>query len=284
MIIVTGANGQLGRGVVEQLLTRVPADRIGVSVRDPGKASALAQRGVRVRRGDFAEPATLTAAFEGATQVLVVSVDELGEVAVARHAAAIEAARAAGARRILYTSHMGARPDSPFAPAADHAATEGLLRDSGVPFTSLHHGFYSDTARRLVSQALRTGTLTAPPDGPVNWTAPADLAEAAAVVLTQEGAFDGPTPPLAAPEAVDLAEVAAIASEVHGREIPRVTVTEDEYRDGLVAHGTPEQYAEMFLGMFRAARRGDFATDDPSLQRLIGHPPTTIRDVVKSAD
>src|ERR1700710_2184154 len=100
MIIVTGANGQLGRGVVEQLLARIPADQIGLSVRDPERASAMAQRGVRVRRGDFAEPATLTAAFQGATQVLIVSVDELGEVALARHAAAIEAARAAGARRI----------------------------------------------------------------------------------------------------------------------------------------------------------------------------------------
>lgn len=284
MIVVTGANGQLGRGVVEQLLARIPADQIALSVRDPAKASAMAQRGVRVRRGDFAEPATLTEAFEGATQVLIVSVNELGEVAVARHAAAIEAARAAGARRILYTSHMGARPDSPFAPAPDHAATEALLRDSGVPFTSLRNGFYGNTARMLVGQALRTGTLTAPQDGPVSWTAAADLAEAAAVVLTREGELDGPTPPLAAPEAVDLTDLAAIASEVHGREVSRVTVTEDEYRDSLVAQGTPERFAEMFLGMFRSSRRGDFATDDPTLQRLIEHPPTPIRDVLTSED
>ena len=284
MIIVTGANGQLGRGVVEQLLARIPADQIGLSVRDPDKASAMAQRGVRVRRGDFADPATLTEAFEGATQVLIVSVDELGEVAVARHAAAIEAARAAGARRIVYTSHMGARPDSPFAPASDHAATETLLRDSGAAFTSLRNGFYVNTASMLVGQALQTGTLTAPQDGPVNWTAPADLAEAAAVVLTQEGELDGPTPPLAAPEAVDLTALAAIASEVHGREISRITVAEDEYRDGLVARGTPERFAEMFLGMFRASRRGDFTAGDPTLQRLIGRPPTAIRDVLTSED
>ena len=284
MIIVTGANGQLGRGVVKQLLARIPADQIGLSVRDPEQASAIGQRGVRVRRGDFAKPATLTEAFEGATQVLIVSVDELGEGAVARHAAAIEAARAAGARRILYTSHTGARPDSPFAPALDHAATEALLRDSGVPFTSLRNGFYADTARMLVGQAVQTGTLTAPQDGPVSWTAPADLAEAAAVLLTKEGELDGPTPPLAAPEPLDLTRLAAIASEVHGREISRVTVAEDEYRDSLVAHGTPERYAEMFLGMFRASRRGDFSTEDPTLRRLIGHPPTAIRDVLTSDD
>lgn len=284
MIIVTGATGQLGRDVVEQLLARVPADRIGLSVRDPQKASALAERGVRVRRGDFAEPATLTEAFEGATQVLIVSVDELGEVAVARHAAAIDAARAAGAQRILYTSHLGARPNSPFAPGRDHAATEALLRDSGVPSTSLRNGFYVNTATMLVDQALRTGALTAPEDGPVSWTAPADLAEAAAIVLTRDPELDGPSLPLAVPQAVDLTELAAIASEVHGREITRVTVTDDDYREGLVAHGTPERYAEMFLGMFRAGRRGDFATEDTTLQRLIGHPPTSVREMLARVD
>lgn len=283
MIIVTGATGQLGRGIVEQLLARVPPDQVGVSVRDPGKASAFAARGVRVRRGDFADPATLNDAFKGASQVLIISVDELGDVAVARHAAAIDAARAAGAQRILYTSHMGAAPDSPFAAAPDHAATEALLRDSGVPFTSLRNGFYANTASMLVGQALQAGTLTAPEDGPVSWTAPGDLAEAAAIALSQEGALDGITPPLARAEAVDLTALAAIASEVHGREITRVTVSEDEYRNTLIAHGTPERFAEMFLGMFRASRRGDFASTDPTLQRLIGHPPTAIRDVLTSA-
>jgi NAD(P)H dehydrogenase (quinone) len=280
MIIVTGAGGQLGRSTVEHLLSRLPADQVGVSVREPGKAADLARRGVRVRRGDFDEPATLVEAFEGATQVLIVSVDDLGEAAVARHATAIEAARRAGARRILYTSHLGARAGSPFAAAPDHAATEALLRSSGVPFTALRNGFYADTAVMLVAQALRTGTLVAPEDGPVNWTAPADLAEAAAVVLTQDGRWEGPTPPLAGGERTNLTALARIASEVHGREITRVTVSEDEYRTTLVEHGTPERYADLFLGMFRASRHGDFATDDPTLERLLGHPPTTIRDLL----
>jgi NAD(P)H dehydrogenase (quinone) len=280
MIIVTGGSGQLGRGIVEHLLTRLPADQVGVSVRDPGKAGDLARRGVRVRHGDFDDPATLVDAFAGAAQVLLVSVDELGEAAVARHAAAIDAARRAGAQRILYTSHLGARADSPFAAAPDHAATEALLRDSGVPFTALRNGFYADTAVMLVTRALRTGTLVAPEDGPVCWTAPADLAEAAAVLLTQDGRWDGPTPLLASGERIDLTALARLASEVHGREITRVTVTEDEYRTAMVEHGTPERLADLFLGMFRASRRGDFATHDTTLERLLGHPATAIRDLL----
>ena len=110
--------------------------------------------------------------------------------------------------------------------------------------------------------------------------APADLAELAAIALSQAAGLDGITPPLASTEAVDLTALAAIASEVHGREITRVTVSEDEYRDTLIAQGTPERFAEMFLGMFQASRRGDFASTDPTLERLIGHPPIAIRDVL----
>ncbi len=284
MIIITGANGALGRAVVENVLLRVGADQIGVSVRDPAQAEALAQRGVRVRRGDFTEPTTLPHAFEGASQVLLVSVNALGPEAVAQHGVAIAAARTAGAQRILYTSHIGARPDSPVAFAPDHAATEELLRDSGLPFTSLRNGFYANTAKMLLQQALATGTLVSPEDGPVNWTAPADLAEAAAVILTQDGVFEGPTPPLAASRAIDLDELAAIGSEVHGRKISHVTLSEGAYRDSLIAQGTPEQFAGFFLSMFAASRRGDFATDDLTLERLIGHPTTSVGDVLASDD
>jgi uncharacterized protein YbjT (DUF2867 family) len=100
MIIVTGANGQLGRAVVERLLERVPAEQIGVSVRDPEKARGLEKRGVRVRRGDFSDTTSLAHAFEGASQVLIVSADSFGEAVVRQHRTAIDIARQAGARRI----------------------------------------------------------------------------------------------------------------------------------------------------------------------------------------
>ena len=228
MIIVTGATGPLGRGVVEHLLQRVPADQVGASVRDPAKAADLAARGVRVRRGDFAEPESLAAAFADAAQVLVVSVDQLGDAARRLHRAAITAARAAGARRVLYTSHMGARADSPFAPASDHAAAEAVLAEGDAPFTALRHGFYAESALHLIGHGIEAGEIRAPKDGPVSWTARADLAEADAVLLAEEGRLDGVTPPLTAPEAFTMADLAAIASELAGREIRRVVVPDDD--------------------------------------------------------
>ena len=280
MIVVTGAAGQLGRAVVEGLLTRLPAGQIVASVRDPAKVTAFAERGVEVRRGDFAEPDSLAAAFAGAVQVLVVSVDKLGEAALRLHHAAIKAARAAGARRVLYTSHMGAREDSPFTPGADHAATEAFLAQGGMPFTSLRHGFYAESALHLIGHGLQLGEIRAPEDGPVSWTARADLAEADAILLAEEGRLGGITPPLTAPEAFTMADLAAVASELTGREIKRVTVSDDEWRDASVAQGVPAPMVDMLLGMYRAARRGDFAAVDPTLEMLLGRRPDTMRDVL----
>lgn len=277
MIVVTGANGQLGRGVVEALLARVPADRIVATARDPGRARALADRGVEVRAGDFAAPEGLAAAFAGAGQVLVVSVDRLGHAGRRMHRAAIEAARAAGARRVLYTSHMGTHADSPF---ADHHAAEAVLAGTGMPFTSLRHGFYAESALHLVGRGFADGEIRAPEDGPVSWTARADLAEADAVVLAGEGCLDGVTPPLVAPEAFTMAEIAAIASELTGRDIRRVVVPDAEWRDATIARGVPEPMADALLGMYRAARRGDFAATGPTLERLLGRRPKTVRDVL----
>lgn len=282
MIIVTGANGQLGRTIVEHLIERVPAEEIGVSVRDPEKARELAERGVRVRRGDFGDPASLADAFEGASRVLIVSVDVHGETAVRQHRAAIEAARAAGASRILYTSHAGVGPDSPFAPMRDHAATEAALRDSGVAFTSLRNGFYASSAAFLLGDAPKTGELVAPEDGPIDWTTHGDLAEATAAVLTDEG-LDSETLYLTGSEAVDTVGIAAIASELSGRPIRRVVVPDDEHRAALVARGVPEHAADIFVGLFAASRQGRFERVEPTLARLVGRPPTPLRDVLKEA-
>jgi uncharacterized protein YbjT (DUF2867 family) len=280
MIVVTGATGQLGRAVVEGLLTRLPAERIVASVRDPARAAALAARGVEVRLGDFSRPEALAEAFSGATEVLVVSVDKLGEEALRMHRAAVKAARAAGARRVLYTSHAGARANSPFAPGSDHAETEAFLAEGDGAFTSLRHGFYAESALHMIGHDLEAGEVRAPEDGPVSWTRRADLAEADAILLAHEGRLDGVTPALTAPQAFTMTDLAAIASELTGREIKRVVVSDDEWREAKVAQGVPAPMAEMLLGFYRAARRGDFAAVDPTLETLLDRRPQTMRDVL----
>ena len=288
MIVVTGATGRLGSRIVAGLLERVPADAVGVSVRDPGAeaAVALADRGVRVRRGDFTEPDTLGQAFEGADQVLVVSAAIRGPQASASSRAAIDAAVRAGAERVLYTSHQAASADSLFDPGREHAAAEAHLAEQKAAHTALRHGFYASTFEYYIPAALKTGELRLPADGPFSWTAHADLAEADVIALTRPDAFDtlgtidGATPPLAAPELLDFADVARIAGDLTGRTIKRVVVDDEEWKATATEQGMPAAAADFTLGMFRAARAGEFAVTDPALETLLGRPAVPARAVL----
>jgi len=281
MIIVTGATGQLGSQIVQQLLKRVPAEGVGVSVRDTDKAADLAALGVRVRHGDFTDPPTLANSFEGATQVLIVSSNTHRSQAVAQHTTAMNAARDAGAERVLYTSHQGASADSLFAPMPDHGATEKKLAELAVPFTSLRNGFYASTIAFLFGHVLETSEILAPADGPVSWTTHADLAAAAATILADDGRFNGITPPLTAPAAYDLDDIARILSELTGRTIRRTVIDDDDFIQNLVGNGMPEGVASMMLGLYLASRRGEFAATDPALEQLLGRPVQSIRTVLE---
>ncbi|MDB4973544.1 MAG: NAD(P)-dependent oxidoreductase [Myxococcaceae bacterium] len=283
MIIVTGATGQLGHAIVERLVQLVSPHQVGASVRDVAKASGLSALRVRVRRGDFADPKSLVHAFEGATQVLIISSNArtYGGDPLGQHRSAIEAALSVGARRVVYTSHMAASASSAFPPMRDHAATEEMLRQSGMIWTALRHGFYAASGIALLSEALETGVVAAPSDGKVSWTAHSDLAEAAAIVLADENPrYAGPTPPLTAAQALDLADLARIASESKGSPVRRQVISEDELRAKMAASGVSPQGAEVMLGLYRASQRGEFAAVDPTLEQLLGRPPISMRDLI----
>ena len=282
MIVVTGATGRLGRLIVEELLRVKPARGVGVSVRDPERAADLAELGVRVRRGDFEEASSLDDAFEGAEQILLVSSNARasGGDAITQHRDAIAAARRAGARRLVYTSHMGASARSAFPPMHDHAATEELLAESGIAWTALRNGFYAATVPQLIGDALATGTIEVPADGKVAWTAHADLATAAVRVLLDEGRFDGATPPLTAGEALDLEDVALILSGMTSKTIGRRIVSDDEQAAKLAGAGLPSQVVDIALALYAAARAGEFDRTDPTLAALIGRTPVTVREML----
>ncbi len=279
MIIVTGASGALNGATVDQLLDRLPASEVVVAVRDPAKAQRYADRGVAVRRGDYADPDSLPGAFEGADQLLLVSSSDPGADAVSLHRTAIEAAVTAGVGRILYTSHQGAALDSPFRPARDHAATEQLLAESGTTWTSLRNGFYAHSLTWLMGPWKETGVIAVPADGPVSWTAREDAAEAAAVILASDGAYEGPTT-LTASTAPTFEDIAGIASEITGRDIKSLVMDQDEWVAAQVAAGQKEFMVRFTLGMYEAAHEGYFAGVDPLLGHLLGREPRTVRDLL----
>ncbi|BBH68411.1 NmrA family transcriptional regulator [Actinoplanes sp. OR16] len=274
MIVVTGATGALNGATVDHLLDRVPVADIAVVARDVARAQRFADRGVAVRYGDYADPASLPAAFEGADRLLLVSSSDPGADAVSLHRTAIDAAVAAGVGRILYTSHQNARPDTPFKPGRDHAATELLLAESGVAWTALRNGFYLHSLGLLAGPWRETGVIAVPGDGPVSWTAREDSAEAAAVILASGVAHDGPVT-ITATAAPTFEELAVIASEATGRTVKVEIMDEEDWLAAQVAGGTPEFMARFLLGFYQAARRGDFAGVDPLLGTLLGREPRT---------
>jgi NAD(P)H dehydrogenase (quinone) len=282
MITVTGATGQYGRKVVAGLMNRLPASGIGVSIRDPEKAADLVANGIRVNKGDFAKPATLAAAFDGAEQVLLVSANVLGEEAIRLHRNAIQAAKDAGVKRILYTSHQAASPISKVAFARDHAATEAILKASGVPFVSLRNGFYAESLLYQLGGMRETGKIAFPGEGPVSWTVRDDLAEAAVAALTDLNLFDGITAPLTASETHTFADVARIASEVLGREIAYETIAEGAYRQAALQRGFPEPMVGMLVSMFEAIGNGEFEVVDPTLERVLARRPMKLKELLAS--
>lgn len=273
MIVVTGATGGLGSATVENLLERVPADHIGVSVRDVAKAQHFADRGVRVRHGSYEDPAALRNSFVGAEQVLLVSGNDPAADMVGLHRNAIEAAVAAGARRILYTSQQAAVPGNPYLPSEFHIATESILAESPVAWTALRNGAYG-TLDQVLGPWQQTGEIARPEDGPVPYTDRADVAEATAVVLAGDRSFDGPIN-LTAPRAVTFDDFAAIASDLTGRTIERTVLDDEQWIADQVTNGVPEQAARLMLTWYQASRDGYFAAADPLLAELLGREPNS---------
>ena len=243
MIVVTGANGQLGQLVIQSLLRSVPASQIVAAVRQPAKAGALAALGVQVREADYNRPDTLDAAFAGADKVLLISSSEVGQ-RLPQHQNVIDAAVRAGVKLLAYTSLLKA-DTSPLGLAAEHLATERALKASGLPHVLLRNGWYTENYLASVPAALAHGALIGSAgEGRIASAARADYADAAAAVLTQADQA-GKVYELAGDSAYTLAELAAELSQATGKTIPYVNLPEADFKGALLQAGLPAPIAEL---------------------------------------
>ncbi len=155
-----------------------------------------------------------------------------------------------------------------------------MLAELAMAWTSLRNGFHAASGLMMMGDAPQSGLLAAPVDGKVSWTAHADLAEAAAKILVDDGRFDGPTPPLTGARALDLADLAEIASEVVGRPVRRQVIADEALSARMAERGAPPRMADLLLGFYIAGRNGEFAAIDLTLERLLGRSPKSMRDVM----
>lgn len=264
MIVVSAATGEFGRLVIDRLLDRVPAAEVAVAVRDVSKAQDMADRGVDVRYGDYDDPSSLRRAFAGADTLLFISSPDIESgQRVDQHRRVIEAARDADVTSIVYTSGLGANfiDDGIL---GEHHATELALAESGVPHTVLRHPIYSEFCLNPgLLAAVEAGELTSSTNGRgMNTATRADLAEAAAVVLTESA-------PAASYDFTGVLwtypELATVLSDLSGRPVSYREVDGDE---GFLTVIGP------------AIRSGAFELQTGDLASVLGRPPTSLRDVV----
>ncbi|WP_019888652.1 SDR family oxidoreductase [Streptomyces purpureus] len=280
-IVVTGATGQLGRLVIDELLATVPAHRVAAVVRNKEKAADLAGRGVELRVADYSRPETLADAFEAGDRVLLISGSEVGQ-RVAQHAAVIAAATAAGVAQLAYTGILGG-PEADFRLADEHKETERLILESGLPYTFLRNGWYTENYTEHLAPVLQHGAVVASAgEGRVASAPRADYAAAAAAALTGEGHLHQ-VYELSGDTAWSFAEYAAEVARLSGKEIAYQDVPAETHLSMLTGAGVPEAFAEILVDVDAAVRRGALARRSGDLARLIGRPTTPVAETIEAA-
>ena len=281
-IVVTGATGHLGHLIVEALLRDgvAPAD-IVAGGRDLAKLDDLAVRGVRVVPLDYDAPSTVASALDGADILMLVSASQPGN-RVAQHGVAIDAAVAAGVKRIVYTSAPKARTTSLIL-APEHKATEELIEASGIPFTILRNGWYTENYVGAARQSADSGALVSSVGaGRVASASRKDYADAAAAVIVGEG-HEGKVYELSGDHAWTQDELAAAISAVTGKEVSYRRVDTDEHAAILTAAGLDEGTVGFVTALDSNIADGTLEETSGDLATLIGRPTTPLADGLREA-
>jgi NAD(P)H dehydrogenase (quinone) len=279
MIAITGATGQLGHLVLQNLLKTTAASQIVAIVRNPAKAEALSQQGIVVRQADYTDEAALTAALQGVDKLLLISSSEVGQ-RTPQHRNVIHAAKAAGVKFIAYTSLLHA-DKSPLGLHVEHVETEKMLAESGIPYALLRNGWYTENYLASAPPALEHGVfIGAAGDGKIASATRADYAEAAARVITQEG-HAGKVYELAGDEAWTLSELAAALSKQSGKNVVYQNLSEADFAAALKSVGLPAGLADMLADSDIGASKGGLFDDSRTLSALIGRPTTPLAESIK---
>ncbi|MED9501682.1 SDR family oxidoreductase [Escherichia marmotae] len=280
MIAITGATGQLGHNVIESLLQTVSASQIVAIARNPEKAHALSAQGISVRQADYGDESALTSALQGVEKLLLISSSEVGQRA-SQHRNVINAAKAAGVKFIAYTSLLHA-DTSPLGLAAEHIETEKMLADSGIAYTLLRNGWYTENYLASAPAALEHGVfIGAAGDGKIASATRADYAEAAARVISEAG-HEGKVYELAGDNAWTLTLLAAELTKQSGKPVIYQNMSEADFAAALKSVGLPGGLADMLADSDVGASKGGLFDDSKTLSTLIGRPTTTLAESVNA--
>lgn len=284
-ILVTGATGGLGKAVVENLLKTERPDQLTVLARDPAKAADLQAQGVTVKQGDYNDYASLVAAFAGIDKLFLVSSNDIPN-RVAQHTNALNAAKEAGVKHVVYTSFQRKTEDGSSAAwfiAEAHLATEKLLKESGLAYTILRNALYFEVLPLFMGPVLETNTLYLPAgEGKCAYASRADMAAAGAAVLTGTG-HENQSYELSTNEALSFGDIANILSDLSGKKIQYVSPSAEEFGTQLAAAGVPAEAIQMTAGFSVAIEQGEFNFPSTTLEKLLGRKPESAKEFLKAA-
>lgn len=278
MIAITGASGQLGRLVIQELLKQIPPSQIVAVVRTPAKVQDLATQGVEIRQADYDRPDTLARAFQGAEKVLLISSNEIGR-RYPQHQAVIDAAKRAGVKLLAYTSLLHA-DSSPLSLAEEHKATEVYLKASNVPHVLLRNGWYTENHAASIPPSLQFGVfIGSAGEGRIASAARADYAAAAAKVLLLENQA-GKVYELAGDGSYTLMDLAAEITRQSGKTVTYQNLPEADFEAALRGAGLPAPLAKLLAESDTGASKGGLFDDSQALSRLLGRPATPLANTV----
>ncbi|HFZ8994468.1 TPA: SDR family oxidoreductase [Citrobacter freundii] len=280
MIAVTGASGQLGQLIIENLLKNLSPGQIVAIVRNAEKASCLSQRGITVREADYNDESAYASALQGVNKLLFISSSEVGQRAT-QHRNVIHAAIAAKVEFIAYTSLLHA-DKSPLALAHEHVETEKMLADSGIPYALLRNGWYTENYLASLPAALKHGVfIGAAGEGKIASAARADYAAAAARVIS-EGDHAGKIYELAGDDAWTLKQLTNELTRQSGKNVIYKNLSETDFAAALKGAGLPAGLADMLANSDSGASKGGLYDDSHTLSKIIGRPTTSLTESIRT--
>ncbi|TCR83571.1 SDR family oxidoreductase [Rhizobium sp. BK376] len=283
-LLVTGAAGQLGQRVIHHLLETykvAPAD-IVAATRSPEKLSDLAAKGVVTRKADFDDAVTLADAFAGIDRLLIISTDSLDTPGkrLAQHKAAIEAAKKAGVKHILYTS-MPSPDNSLVTFAPDHLGTEQAIQASGITYTILRDAWYMDNFMLSLPHNLQVGSwYTAAHGGRAPYISREDCALAIAAALASSSTGNA-TYTLTGARSLSIEDIAATVAEIVGKPPQVINVTDEQLAAGLTGAGLPKFVVDMLVSADANIRAGNFDVVSGDFKTLTGREPQTLKSFLE---
>ena len=287
MILVTGATGNFGSKAIAHLLNKgVAANDIAALVRSGENYNSLAEQGVHIRIGDYADVDSMVNAFEEVDQLLLVSSSDRGAIEnrTKHHINAITAAKEANVKHIAYTSFVR-KPGFESSAIADfehsHLASESFLKESGITYTILQNGIYQEMILAFIGDKVaETGAILFPAaEGKASWVLREELAEAAVNVLTTEG-HENKTYNLTHNTSVGFEEIAKYLSEALHKDIRYNSPDSEEFNTILEKAGVPAMYIEMFVMWGTAISEGMMDLEDTTLELLLGRKPVTVKQFI----